>query len=61
MYVFQICSGGKCEVKQFPFDTYPDFLEDYLPSFAWKPVVIQVNLKTVPDTFESRIGLWVDR
>lgn len=50
----KICSDGKCEVKQFPFDAYPDFLEDYLPSCAWKPVVIQMALQ------EFGFVIWMD-
>ncbi|XP_045174762.2 uncharacterized protein LOC123536044 [Mercenaria mercenaria] len=49
-----ICAEGKCEVKQFPFDEYPDFLENYLPSHAWKPVVIQMALQ------EFGFVIWMD-
>lgn len=50
----KICEGGKCVLKQFPFDLYPDFLENYLPSHAWKPVVIQMALQ------EFGFVIWMD-
>lgn len=49
-----LCTGGKCEIKDFPFALYPSFLEDYLPANAWKPVVIQIALK------EYGFVIWMD-
>lgn len=49
-----VCAGNKCEIKDFPFDLYPSFLEDYLPANAWKPVVIQMALQ------EYGFVIWMD-
>ncbi|KAL4225456.1 hypothetical protein ACF0H5_016146 [Mactra antiquata] len=49
-----LCAEGECLIRQFPFEEFPNFLKENIPSFAWKPVIIQLMLR------EFGFVVWMD-